>query len=166
MHQSTKTAPNHAWTAQLCQSAHPDKLPVLQGDTIPNFPLPMASGDTVMLYDLLGEKLTLLDIWASWCAPCRKENREVLAPLWSERGNTGLQIVGYAIDSSPQAWKAAIAKDGATWPQASHLSGDDTPFLQMLNITTIPANFILDKNGVVLAKNLHGEALKAFLEGR
>lgn len=75
-----------------------------------------------------------------------------------------VQIIGYSIDSSPEAWRAAIAKDGAVWTHASHLSGDATPFMETLRITTVPANFILDKNGNVVAKNLHGAALKTFVE--
>lgn len=149
--------------AQLCKASNPEKLPVLTGDMIPDFALPMAAGDTVLLHTLLGPKLTNLVIWASWCAPCRKENRTVLSPLYAEYQSKGLQIIGYSIDSSPAGWKAAIAKDGAAWPHASHLSGDATPFMEVLRISTIPANFILDAQGKVLAKNLHGEALRDFV---
>lgn len=159
-----KKRPEDPWAAQLCQVAKREKLPVLQGDVIPDFEMPLASGDTVLLHSLLGSRLTILDIWASWCAPCRRENREILAPLWAEHKDNGVQIIGYSIDSSPEAWRAAIAKDGAVWTHTSHLSGDATPFMETLRITTIPANFILDKNGNVVAKNLHGEALKVFVE--
>jgi peroxiredoxin len=152
------------WTAQLCQAANREKLPVLIGDTIPDTPLPMLAGDTVLLHTLLGSRITVLDIWASWCAPCRRENRAVLNPIWTKYKNSELQIIGYSIDSSPNAWKAAIDKDGASWPHASHLSGDATPFMTALRITTIPANFILNAQGKVIAKNLHGEALRIFIE--
>ncbi|MFZ4474677.1 MAG: TlpA family protein disulfide reductase [Saprospiraceae bacterium] len=100
----------------------------------------------------------------AWCAPCRRENRAVLNPIWTKYKNSELQIIGYSIDSSPNAWKAAIDKDGASWPHASHLSGDATPFMTALRITTIPANFILNAQGKVIAKNLHGEALRIFIE--
>lgn len=156
--------PENPWTAQLCQAGNREKLPVLKGDLIPDFALPMLAGDTLSLHALLGARLTILDIWASWCAPCRRENREVLSPLWAQHKDRGLQIVGYSIDSSPAAWKAGIAKDAATWPHASHLSGDATPFMEALRIMSIPANFILDARGKVLAKNLHGEALRLFVE--
>ncbi len=156
-------APGNPWAEQLCKLGTREKLPVLIGDIIPDFPLPMVSGDTVQLHTLLGNKLTILDVWASWCTPCRRENREILSPLWALEKEHGLQILGYSIDSSPAAWKAAITKDGASWPHASHLSGDATPFLERLRITTIPANFILDAQGKVIAKNLHGDALKVFL---
>ena len=152
------------WAAQLCQAANREKLPVLIGDTIPDIPLPMLAGDTMLLHTLLGSRITVLDIWASWCAPCRRENREVLNPIWAKHKNATFQIIGYSIDSSPNAWKSAIDKDGASWPHASHLSGDATPFMAALRITTIPANFILDAQGKVIAKNLHGEALRIFVE--
>lgn len=158
--------PENQWVEQLCRAGNRDKLPVLVGDIIPDFPMPMAAGDTLPLHALLGPKLTVLDIWASWCAPCRRENRDVLAPLWAQHRTDGLQIIGYSIDSSPAAWRAAIAKDGAAWPHASHLTGDSTPFLDALRLTTIPANFIFDATGKVLAKNLHGEALRAFVAER
>ncbi len=144
---------------QLCDQAGAEKLPVLVGDAIPDFPLPMQAGDTATLKSLLGEKLTILDIWASWCAPCRRENREVLTPLWNTYRDNGLQIIGYSIDSGEGAWKNAIAKDGAAWPQSSHLTGDETPLMDALRIRTIPANFIIDGNGRVVAKNLHGQEL-------
>ncbi len=159
----TKIAAN-AWVEQLCQTASREKLPVLVGDTIPDFALPMLNGDTILVHHLLGNRITILDIWASWCAPCRRENREILSPLWAKYQGQGLQILGYSIDSGAASWKAAIAKDAATWPHASHLSGDATPFLEVLRITTIPANFILDAQGKVIAKNLHGDALRAFVE--
>lgn len=155
---------NHSFTQQLCQLGASGNLPRMVGETMPDCALPMPGGDTLHLYTLLGKRLTLIDLWASWCAPCRRENRDVLAPLWSKFHEAGFSIVGYALDSSPEAWKAAIQKDAATWPQASHLSGDTSPFLDTLRVTTIPANFLLDENGIIVAKNLHGEVLAQFVE--
>ncbi len=158
-------SPQNAWALQLCNLGNRESMPLLIGDTMLDYPLPMSTGDTVKLHTLLGSRITILDVWASWCMPCRQENREVLVPLWAQYKDHGLQILGYSIDANQTAWKAAIAKDGAGWVHASHLSGDETPFLKALRITTIPANFILDDHGVVIAKNLHGEALRTFLEG-
>lgn len=152
--------PNHFLVEELCASSDKGILPVMIGDTIPGYTLPMANGDTSTLHDLLGRKLTILDIWASWCAPCRKENRTILLPLWNEYKDHGFHIVGYSIDSDRDSWQKAIIKDGASWSQASHLSGDETPFLASLRITTIPANFLLDADGKVLAKNVFGEELQ------
>ncbi|MBL7805657.1 MAG: TlpA family protein disulfide reductase [Saprospiraceae bacterium] len=155
--------PGEPYTLHLCQMAHPAQLPVMVGDVMPNVELPMMDGKTDSLYHLLGPKLTLIDLWASWCAPCRKENREVLVPLYQETKDKGFQIVGYALDSNEKGWKAAIAKDQALWPQSSHLQGDVSPFLDLLRIRTIPANFLLDSQGRVVAKNLHGEELSALV---
>jgi peroxiredoxin len=157
--------PDHPWVMQLCAKADKASLPLLTGDRIPDFPLPMQDGDTIALTTLLGNRLTLLDLWASWCAPCRRENRDVLVPLWDKHHADGFQIIGYALDGSSKAWHNAIEKDGAgRWLHASHLRGDDAPLLDALRIQTIPANFLIDADGIVIAKNLHGEDLRSFVE--
>lgn len=156
-------SPEKEWLMSLCSPEAIAKRPLLIGSTVPNAELPMLAGDTLLLHTLLGSKLTILDIWATWCAPCRKENKAVLAPLWHEYRSKGLQIIAYSIDSNPNSWKTTITKDSLGWPHASHLNGDDAPLMHTLNITTIPANFILDTNGKVVAKNLHGEALRNFV---
>ncbi len=155
-----KKQPDHPWVKQLCNLSDPSDLPVLVGDVFPDFRFPMLTKDTLSLKDQLGSKLTIIDLWASWCAPCRKENREVLVPVWNEYHDQGLQIIAYGLESDESVWRAAIVRDGANrWFQASELQGDDAPFLKKIRVRTIPANFILDENGVVIAKNVHGRAL-------
>ena len=106
-----------------------------------------------------------MDIWASWCAPCRVENRNVLVPLWENYNDRGFQIVAYGLESSKSAWENAIERDGAyRWLHASHLEGDQNPVMDSLRLRTIPANFFLDKKGKVLAKNLHGQDLIRFVQ--
>ncbi len=155
-----KTQPDHPWVQQLCKESEPKNLPVLIGDKFPNIQLPMMTKDTVLLNNVLGEKLTIVDLWASWCAPCRIENRKVLAPLYNEYHDQGLEIVAYALESDERSWKAAAKRDGADrWLQSSDLQGDDAPFLKKIRVRTITANFILHSSGVVIAKNIHGEEL-------
>jgi thiol-disulfide isomerase/thioredoxin len=154
------------FTKQLCTAADKDNLPVLIGDVFPDFQLPLSDGGTLPLKQLIGKKLTLVDIWASWCAPCRKENREVLLPLWNKYKDDGLQIIAYSIDNDQSSWVEAIRKDDAAWLHASHLTGDATPFMNAIRITTIPANFILDGEGKIIAKNLYGDALKDFVKAQ
>lgn len=157
--------PPSSFLTQLCEKGNKSNLPILIGDKIPNFPMPMIAGDTTGLHEMLGSKLTLIDLWASWCAPCRRENQEVLVPLWDKYHEKGFQIVGYGLEAGDKAWKKAIEKDGAgRWQHASHLSGDASPFFQALRIMTIPANYLVDNEGKILARNLHGEDLVKFVE--
>ena len=152
--------PENPWVKQLCKKSDPFNLPVLVGDEFPNLKLNMITKDTLSLKDLLGKKLTIIDLWASWCAPCRVENRDVLVPIWDEYHDQGLQIVAYGLESDASTWSAAAERDGANrWYHASDLQGDDAPFLKKIRVRTIPANFILNDKGVVMAKNVHGEAL-------
>jgi thiol-disulfide isomerase/thioredoxin len=157
--------PGHPWVTQLCQKSDRERLPVLIGDKLPEALLPMLTGDTLTLAQLIGKRrLTLLDLWASWCAPCRRENRDFLVPLWEQHHKNGFEIIGYALDASAPAWKKAIEADGAyRWVHSSHLRGDDAPLMEALRIQTIPANFLLDGEGKVIAKNLHGPELIKFV---
>lgn len=156
----TKKQADHPWVKQLCKESDPSNLPVLVGDIFPNLKFPLLTKDTLSLKDLLGKKLTIIDLWASWCVPCRKENRDVLVPVWNEYHDKGLQIVAYGLESDESSWRSAAEHDGANrWLQASDLQGDDAPFFKKIRVQTIPANFILDDKGVVLAKNVHGNAL-------
>ncbi|SOC79682.1 Peroxiredoxin [Salinimicrobium sediminis] len=160
-----KEQPDHPWVKELCHAGDPANLPVLVGDEFSDFELSLVTKDTVALKNILGERLTIIDLWASWCAPCRKENRDVLVPLWNKYHDRGLQIIAYGLESDESIWKAAAERDGADkWIQASDLQGDDAPFLKRIRIRVIPANFILNEKGVVIAKNLHGEALKELVK--
>lgn len=160
----TNNQPNHVWVEELCKISDPYNLPVLVGDEFPDLKLPSISKDTLSIKDNLGTKLTIIDLWASWCAPCRKENRDILTPLWDDYNEQGLQIIAYGLESSVSSWEEAVNRDGANrWLQTSDLQGDDAPFLKKIRVQTIPANFILDKNGVVIAKNVHRQDLMDFV---
>ena len=157
--------PNHPWVAELCVQSDPSNLPVLIGSVFPNIKLPTMDMDTLFLNNELGSKLTIIDLWASWCAPCRIENRDILVPIWEKHHDNGVQIIGFSLEGNASSWKSAAEKDGADrWLQASELQGDDTPMLRRIRVRTIPANFILDEKGVVLAKNIHGQALINWVE--
>ncbi|TNE50295.1 MAG: TlpA family protein disulfide reductase [Bacteroidetes bacterium] len=152
-------APGHPWVDQLAFFLQPDRLPVLKGEKMPDFALPTPEGDTLHLSDLRA-RLLLVDFWASWCAPCRLETREVIRPLYEQYHEKGFNVLGVSIDRSRTAWMAAIEKDGAIWPNVSDLLGDPSPVRQSLKFEYIPANYLLDAEGRLLARNVHGDTLR------
>jgi peroxiredoxin len=129
------------------------------GEKAPNFSANSPEGKRISLKKTLG-KVTIIDFWASWCGPCRKENPNVVA-LYNEFHAQGLNIIGVSLDKDATKWKEAIAKDGLTWPQISNLKYWDEPIAKMYNVESIPATFILDAKGNIVAKDLRGDALRA-----
>lgn len=131
------------------------------GSIAADFAAPNPEGKVISLKSTLG-KVTIVDFWASWCAPCRIENPNVVA-MYNELHPKGLNIIGVSLDNpnGKEKWIEAIKKDGLTWPQISNLKGWQDPIAEMYNIKSIPATLILDKEGKIVAKNLRGEALKA-----
>ncbi len=157
-----RLAPGNPWVAQLGVFMDRAKLPVLEGDKMPDFALPTPEGDTLRLDSVRG-KLLLVDFWASWCAPCRAETRETIRPLYDQYHTRGFHVLAVSIDRSREAWTAAIRKDGAVWPNVSDLLGDASPVRQTLKFEYIPSNYLLDADGRLLARNLHKEELRIFV---
>jgi len=125
----------------------------------PNFSAPSPEGKIISLKESLG-KVTIIDFWASWCGPCRAENPNVVA-LYNEFHAKGLNIVGVSLDKDAAKWKEAIAKDKLSWTQVSNLKHWSEPIAKQYNVQSIPATFILDASGKIVAKDLHGAELKA-----
>lgn len=132
---------------------------VAVGSVAPDFSAPDPSGKMVSLKQCMG-KVTLIDFWASWCNPCRAENPNNVA-LYNEFHAKGLNIIGVSLDKDGAKWKEAIAKDKLAWPQISNLKYWDEPIRVTYGVESIPATFLLDANGKVVAKDLTGAALKA-----
>lgn len=134
-------------------------LAIGTGKAAPNFSGPSPDGKTISLKESLG-KVTIIDFWASWCGPCRAENPNVVA-LYNEFHSQGLNIIGVSLDKDATKWKEAIAKDGLTWPHVSNLKFWEEPIAKQYNVQSIPATFILDEKGNIVAKDLRGDALRA-----
>lgn len=132
---------------------------ISEGNVAPDFSGPTPDGKTLSLKQSLG-KVTIIDFWASWCGPCRKENPNVVA-LYNEFHAKGLNIIGVSLDKDAAKWKEAIAKDGLTWNHVSNLQFWTDPIAVLYNIKSIPATYILDEKGVIIATNLRGEELRA-----
>jgi thiol-disulfide isomerase/thioredoxin len=104
----------------------------------------------------------LVDFWASWCGPCRKENPAVVA-AYQKYKDKGFDILGVSMDDNKDKWLAAIAKDNLTWTHVSDLKGWQNAVGKMYSVTSIPFNLLLDKEGKILAKSLRGADLEAKL---
>ncbi|GHV20241.1 thiol:disulfide interchange protein [Bacteroidia bacterium] len=135
-----------------------DKLKTLAiGAIAPEFTQESPEGKQIKLSDFRGKYL-LIDFWASWCGPCRKENPNVVE-AYNKYKVKNFEILGVSLDSKKDAWLAAIEKDGLTWPQVSDLEYWKNAVAQQYAVQSIPQNFLLDPNGKIIAKNLRGEDL-------
>ncbi len=128
------------------------------GSDAPEINLPSPNGSNIALSSLRG-KVVLIDFWASWCGPCRKEMPNVKA-AYAKYRSKGFEIYGVSLDKEKDAWLEAIAKDGLTWPQVSDLKFWDCEAAKLYNIQSIPATVLLDKEGKIIAKNLRGVELE------
>ena len=134
------------------------------GKIAPNFEAPTPDGKMLSLDQIKG-KVTIVDFWAAWCGPCRRENPNVVN-IYNKYHKDGLEIIGVSLDGQSRqqdpkkAWIEAIKKDGLTWHQVSNLNYFNDPVAKLYNIRSIPATFIFDAEGKIVAKNLRGKALE------
>ncbi|MFM6975406.1 MAG: redoxin domain-containing protein [Sphingobacteriaceae bacterium] len=135
--------------------------PVSIGQPAPAFEMPSTDGKVIRLSDFKG-KYVLLDFWASWCGPCRKENPNIVR-LYNQYKDKNFTIFGVSLDDDQADWLQAIKDDGLNWTQVSELKRWDSPIVNLYKIESIPASFLLDPQGKIIAKNLRGEELAQFL---
>jgi peroxiredoxin len=124
--------------------------------------MPDRNGKEIGLSELKG-KYILIDFWASWCGPCRRESKKI-TELYDKYKEQGLEIYGVSLDTEKDLWLKAIEKDNRNWTNVSTLQGFDTPATFEYGVTALPAKFIIDAQGKIVAKNLHGEELKTKIE--
>lgn len=154
-----------AFAGRYTAQADAQNDPVEIGEKAPDIALKDPQGDVHRLSDLRG-KLVLVDFWASWCRPCRMENPHVvkLFKKYKDEQFTygdGFTVYSVSLDRNKQDWVRAIQQDGLVWPHhVSDLKMWNSAAAARYNITAIPATYLIDENGVVLAKNLRGQALE------
>ncbi|MDB2325621.1 AhpC/TSA family protein [Flavobacteriaceae bacterium] len=127
-----------------------------------NFEGPNPEGEILSLESLKG-KVTIIDFWASWCRPCRIENPN-LVRLYKRMHDKGLEIVGVSLDKSKVNWERAIEDDGLIWNHVSSLQYWKEPIAVLYGVRSIPEAFVLNEDGVIVAKNLRGAQLDAKIE--
>jgi thiol-disulfide isomerase/thioredoxin len=132
------------------------------GAEAPEIALPSPSGDTIILSSLRG-KVVLVDFWASWCSPCRRENPNLVS-AYKKYHDKGFEIYQVSLDRTKASWLKGIEDDGLDWIHVSDLQYWNSIVVPIYNIQGIPMSYLLDRDGKILAHNLRGEQLGNKLE--
>lgn len=137
------------------------------GNKAPEIVEKSVNGQPLKLSSLTG-KVVLIDFWASWCRPCRNENPFVVAAYEKHKndafkGGKGFTIFSVSLDKDLNAWKLAINTDHMSWENHVCISSVNPAYLNIYQVRSIPSNFLIDGDGVILATNLRGEALEQML---
>ena len=134
------------------------------GATIKGFAAKNLRGKNVRLANILKEnEYVLVEFWASWCGPCRKEVPN-MKMAYKEYKNKGFEIFAFSIDEKKDEWERAVEEDAVPWINVSDLLARTSPIVQMYGVTSIPRNYLVDKNGIIVAKNLRKDRLAKKLE--
>ncbi|MCW3125821.1 MAG: hypothetical protein JWO03_1479 [Bacteroidetes bacterium] len=155
-------AVRNGWAAKKFLVEFDHVYRTLPGHSAPDVKGNDTLGRTVTLSSYKG-KVILLDFWASFCGPCRQENRRMMA-FYQKYHDAGFEIVSFSLDDQRQRWVQAILTDGMIWPQASELRGGASATAGVYDITDLPRNVLIDKSGKVYAKDLHGDSLTEAVE--
>lgn len=136
--------------------------PTVEGAVAPEINLPTPEGQELALSSLKG-KVVMIDFWASWCGPCRKENPAV-KQIYDKYKDKGFEIYAVSLDNNKDQWKAAIAKDGLTWKHVSDLGGWKSSAAQLYQVHSIPQTFLLDEDGRIIKAGLRSHDLEPMLD--
>ncbi len=131
------------------------------GSVVTDFTINDNNGNAVSLLQYTkGNKVVLVDFWASWCAPCRNEGKNVKA-IYADYSAKGFSVLGVSLDTKVEAWHRALGEESYPWTQISDLKGFNSPVCKQFGINAIPFLLLIDGNGKVIAVNLRGEQLRA-----
>lgn len=138
-----------------------EKLKVVAiGNTAPDFVQNDPDGTPIRLSEVYSKnEYTLIDFWAAWCGPCRMENPNVVA-VYNDFKDKGFGVFGVSLDRSKEDWLKAIDDDKLTWPHVSDLKYWQNEAAALYSVSAIPANFLVDRKGTIVGRNLREEALR------
>lgn len=128
-----------------------------KGSLAPEITLADVNGNNLSLSSLRGQ-VVLIDFWASWCGPCRRENPTNVA-LYAKYHDKGFEIFGVSLDNNKEKWTGAIQEDKLPWKHVSDLGGWQSSAAQLYNVSSIPQTFLLDRDGRIIDSGLRGEDL-------
>lgn len=155
--------PEHPLVSERYNKINNPQFRTSEGSIAPELEFSDPDGKVRKLSDLRG-KVVLIDFWASWCGPCRKENPHVRA-MYEKYHDRGFEVFSVSLDNNKDRWKDAIAKDNLSWPNhVSDLKGWGSAAAKLYGVSSIPSTFLVDKDGRIIAKGLRGEQLTAVLE--
>lgn len=132
------------------------------GQQVPDFSISDINGKTVKLSDFIGQGYLLLDFWASWCGPCRKENPNVVE-AYNKYHNQGFDVLAVSLDKTKEAWLRGIEEDGLKYHHVSELKFWNSDVARLYGIRSIPSNLLINSEGKIVAKNLRGNELQEVL---
>jgi peroxiredoxin len=153
--------PDSKYTKSM-QAAAKQLGPLVEGAMAPDIKLKTPAGDSLALSSLRG-KVVLIDFWASWCGPCRRENPNV-KKIYEKYKDQGFEIYGVSLDNNASRWNDAIAKDGLTWKHVSDLAGWQSSAAKLYGVRSIPATFLLDKEGRIYKSGFRSHELEGLLQ--
>ena len=133
------------------------------GQKYTDFGLSTPEGEMLKISDVHQGNVLLIDFWAAWCGPCRRANPE-LVEIYKEYNDRGFEIIGVSLDRDSDSWVKAIADDQLTWPQISDLKYWNSEGAELYGVSSIPHAVLIDREGIITAKKLHGDELREAIE--
>jgi peroxiredoxin len=133
------------------------------GQKYTDFGLATPEGGVLNISDVHKGNVLLIDFWAAWCGPCRRANPELVA-IYHEYHDRGFEIIGVSLDRDSASWVQAIADDNLTWNQISDLNYWDSEGADLYGVSSIPHAVLIDREGIITAKKLHGQELRDAIE--